>query len=73
MQWTRGGDLLIANYFFWNSGTDLQKNQIGLLRSILHDALDRFPNLVPVVLSAQWAMAVASYSDKEGNLTEQEV
>ncbi|PVH76810.1 hypothetical protein DL98DRAFT_424831, partial [Cadophora sp. DSE1049] len=45
----------IATFFFWNSGTDLQKSQQGLLRSLLFQVLSHNPNLIPLVLPAQWA------------------
>jgi hypothetical protein len=45
----------IASFFFWNSGTDMQKSQQGLLRSLLFQVLDRNHELIPLVLPAQWA------------------
>jgi len=45
----------IATFFFWNSGTDMQKSQQGLLRSLLFQVLGHNPNLIPLVLPAQWA------------------
>jgi hypothetical protein len=45
----------IASFFFWNSGTDLQKSQQGLLRSLLFQVLDHNPNIIPLVLPVQWA------------------
>ena len=45
----------IASFFFWNSGTDMQKSQQGLLRSLLFQVLGHNPNLIPLVLPAQWA------------------
>lgn len=44
----------IATFFFWNSGTDLQRSQQGLLRSLLFQVLSRNPNLIPLVLPALW-------------------
>lgn len=45
----------IASFFFWNSGTDMQKSQQGLLRSLLFQVLDHNHKLIPLVLPAQWA------------------
>jgi hypothetical protein len=53
--WARGFPLCVVDFFFWNSGTSLQKSQAGLLRSILYHALRQAPNLLPVVLPVQWA------------------
>lgn len=44
-----------ATFFFWNSGTDMQKSQQGLLRSLLFQVLAQNPNLIPLALPAQWA------------------
>ncbi|PVH83512.1 hypothetical protein DL98DRAFT_486297 [Cadophora sp. DSE1049] len=43
------------NFFFWNSGTDLQKSQEGLLRSLLFNSLSKHPQLIPVVFPGLWA------------------
>jgi hypothetical protein len=44
-----------ATYFFWNSGTNIQKSQEGLLRSLLFQILGEHTRLIPVVFPAQWA------------------
>ena len=42
--------LMIASFFFfWRAGTKLQKTQGGLLRSLLFEALESRPDLVPVL------------------------
>jgi hypothetical protein len=33
--------LITANFFLWNSGVQMQKSQIGLLQSILHDICEQ--------------------------------
>jgi hypothetical protein len=35
-----------VSFFFWNSGTTLQRTQIGLFRSLLYEALEDQPDLV---------------------------
>ena len=47
--------LVTANYFFWNSGSKLQKSQEGLLRSLILDALRQCPELVGHVLKTRSA------------------
>lgn len=47
--WARGRKLVIAKFFFWNSGTKLQKSQEGLLRSLLFEILRQFPALLSIV------------------------
>ncbi len=34
--WAKGSDLGIAAFFFWNSGSEEQRSQTGLLRSLLY-------------------------------------
>lgn len=51
------GDLAlhVASFFFWSSGTSLQKSQQGLLRSLLFDILCKVPGLIPILFPSQWA------------------
>jgi len=43
-----GPDILVtASFFFWNSGTTLQKSHVGLLRSILFEVLQQRQDLIP--------------------------
>jgi hypothetical protein len=53
--WAKNSKFYIADFFFWYSGTTLQKSQLGLLRSLLYDILRKNINLIPVVLPQQWA------------------
>ena len=39
----------IASFYFWNSGTAMQKSQIGLLRTLLHEILQQHPELIAIV------------------------
>lgn len=54
--WCGSGKLITASYFFWLAGSTLQKNQEGLLRSLLHSILSQRPSLIsrvfPVVYNA---------------------
>lgn len=49
-RWAGGTRLIFASFFSWNIGSTLQKSQVGLLRSILHDILQQVPDLIPAVL-----------------------
>lgn len=50
LEWAGKTRLVVASYFSWNLGSPLQKSQVGLLRSLLHDILDQVPDLIPTVL-----------------------
>jgi hypothetical protein len=52
--WKGDLDLYMAHFFFWSSGTNLQKSQVGLLRSLLCDILFKAPQLIPVLFPSQW-------------------
>jgi hypothetical protein len=49
-QWAGGTRLIFSSFFSWNIGSTLQKSQVGLLRSLLHDILQQVPDLIPGVL-----------------------
>ncbi|KAI3316766.1 hypothetical protein HD806DRAFT_516636 [Xylariaceae sp. AK1471] len=44
--WCGPCSLITESYFFWLGGTDLQKNQEGLLRSLLHGILSKRRDLI---------------------------
>jgi hypothetical protein len=43
--WAGDAKLLILRFCFWNAGSDLQKSQEGLFRSLLYQILDQAPSL----------------------------
>lgn len=49
VKWSDSSKLVVASFFFWYAGTPLQKSQVGLLRALLLDVLNRRPDLVPVL------------------------
>lgn len=56
--WAGQRQLIMASFYFWNTGTDIetemQKSQEGLLRSILYKILLHEPDLIPSVLPSRW-------------------
>ncbi|KAK0914397.1 hypothetical protein LTR02_001782 [Friedmanniomyces endolithicus] len=52
---TSGLPTTVVSYFFWNAGTELQRSQEGLLRSLLFQILRECPDLIPVACSERWA------------------
>lgn len=52
--WASGRPLLVAAFFFWDSGTDLQKSHDGLFRSLLFQLLTESPELIPHLLPERW-------------------
>ena len=50
--WSGTNEVFIPQFFFWSPGTQLQKSLAGLLRSLIYQIVDRFPDLMPVIVSS---------------------
>jgi hypothetical protein len=48
-RWAGSKKLAVSHFYFWNLGTPLQKTHTGLLRALLHDILEQYPELIPAV------------------------
>ncbi|KAI0469619.1 hypothetical protein F4859DRAFT_136718 [Xylaria cf. heliscus] len=48
--WAGSHTLAIAGFFFWNTGSVMQKTQEGLLRSLIYQVLSMHRELIPTVL-----------------------
>ena len=55
-QWSGSMPVLVATFFFWNSGTQEQRSQIGLLRSLLFQILHHRPALIHQIFPEEYAM-----------------
>ena len=55
-QWSGSKSILVATFFFWNSGTQDQRSQTGLLRSLLYQILHHRPELVHLMFPEEHAM-----------------
>lgn len=45
-KWAGSKQLITAQFFFWNAGTELQKSQEGLLQSLLFQVLRQCPTMI---------------------------
>lgn len=54
-QWSGSMPILVATFFFWNSGTPEQRSQVGLLRSLLFQVLQHRPILIPLLFPEEYA------------------
>ena len=43
------GDAVTCSFFFWNLGSSLQKNYVGLLRSLLFQIAEQRPEMIPIM------------------------
>ncbi|KAJ3011620.1 hypothetical protein HKX48_006728 [Thoreauomyces humboldtii] len=46
----------VASFFFWESGTILQRSQEGCARSLIAQLLSKCPSLIPNVFPALWSL-----------------
>jgi hypothetical protein len=53
-QWSRGRELITAQYFFWNSGTRMQMSKMGLLQTLLYQCLQGRTSLIPSLFGNRW-------------------
>jgi hypothetical protein len=69
-RWAGDFELITAPFFFWNSGTALQKSQVGLLRSLLFEILRQCPDLLCHVRTARARFSTkdAGYSGRAGEI-----
>ena len=51
--WVGTKKLVMANFFFWNAGTDMQKSQVGLFQSLLYEVLRQCPDLIQTVCASK--------------------
>ena len=58
--WAGKNRLIVASYFFWNAGTDMQKSQLGLLQTLLYTVLQQCVPLVSQICGAQIHKAASS-------------
>ncbi|KAF2662244.1 hypothetical protein K491DRAFT_710188 [Lophiostoma macrostomum CBS 122681] len=45
---------VVASYYFWVNGTDMQRSQEGLLRALLFDLLRQCPAYIPKIIPEPW-------------------
>ena len=61
--WAGGRQLFITSFYFWITGTRMQKTQEGLLQSILYEILRQEPALIPRVVPARWEQDGSFYEN----------
>jgi hypothetical protein len=60
-----GREVILAGFFFWNSGTTDQKSHRGLLRSLMYQLLSQQRELIPLVCPDQWNVL---YLDRQNSV-----
>ncbi|KAF3769756.1 hypothetical protein M406DRAFT_284211 [Cryphonectria parasitica EP155] len=52
--WAGDSELMVAGFYFWTSGSEEQRSQTGLLRSLLYQLLSSQPSLIAKVFPEKW-------------------
>ena len=55
LKWRGNTRLVRVSFYFWNSGTEMQKSLQGLLQSLLFSVLSECPALVPLACTRCWS------------------
>ena len=56
-RWAGATPLLTASFYLWNSGTQDQMSETGLLRSLLFQVVKKEPELLPQLFPERWEVA----------------
>ncbi|KAI1123462.1 hypothetical protein F5Y10DRAFT_51486 [Nemania abortiva] len=57
--WAKDELLITASFYFWNSGTPMQKSLQGLLQTVLYQIMKACPMLIPNIAPDRWANALS--------------
>ncbi|KAK4142187.1 uncharacterized protein C8A04DRAFT_38443 [Dichotomopilus funicola] len=55
-EWGGGKKVLTAMFYSWDAGSELQKSQVGLLRTLLYQVVQQAPEIAPRLFPGRWAM-----------------
>lgn len=53
-KWAGPSGLVVASFYFWNSGMQLQTTKDGLLRTLLYQFVTQRPEILPMIASKDW-------------------
>ena len=59
LKWAGPKKLVKSSFHFWFSGSDLQKSQEGLLRSLLFEIFRQCPSVIPSACPERWEDGIA--------------
>ncbi|PPJ56482.1 hypothetical protein CBER1_07632 [Cercospora berteroae] len=57
--------LTVSQIYFWYLGTDLQRSEEGLLRSMLHQILSASRDLIPIAAADRWEAATKAINSTD--------
>ena len=53
-KWVGPSTLVVASFYFWNSGMEIQMTKMGLLRTLLYQVVAQRPDIIPIIASKHW-------------------
>ncbi|CAH0036460.1 unnamed protein product [Clonostachys solani] len=62
--WANGQHLVTASFYFWSSGTTMQKSLQGLFQSLLFEMMRQCPSIIPLLCPNRWGNAFLSSVDE---------
>ena len=60
--WSGQQKLVVASFYFWAAGTELQKSQEGVLQSLLYEILSQCPESIPLAVPQRWERCLRNQS-----------
>lgn len=71
-EWAGGRSVIIASFYFWASGNELEASPKGLYLSLIFQILQHYPELIPRVAPTSWE-AMSLFGEKPPPMTEPEL
>jgi hypothetical protein len=53
-EWAGPSKLIVASFYFWNSGMEAQMTIEGLLRTLLYQVVAQRPDIIPAIAPKEW-------------------
>ncbi|KAK7448616.1 hypothetical protein CaCOL14_011739 [Colletotrichum acutatum] len=72
LDWAGSRPLIIASFYFWASGNELEASPKGLYMSLIFQILQHCPEMIPRVAPLWWE-AMSLFDDKPSQMTEAEL
>jgi energy-coupling factor transporter ATP-binding protein EcfA2 len=63
--WAGSGRIVIANFFFWQTGSPLQNSQEGLLRTLLLEVFRNCPQIISKIVPHRWGIDQDEWTSSE--------
>lgn len=64
--------LVVASFYFWNSGVDMQVTQAGLFRTLLAQIAEQRPEILPRIAPREWE-ALCLFGSPPGHWSEEDL